>query len=307
MTAGWVAASTRGGALVRRLVGPDGAREIAGADSWHDARNQLATTFYGTELEPGADRRVARHEAITATVWQLRVLAGWLPVGGSGVARLFAAPLEIGNIEHHLAAMSSPSASVAVPLGSLAVAWPRIATTSTAEEIQHVLTRSAWGDPGGLDPVALAVGLRVAWARRLVRGLPVASEWARGGLAVLVAREIFAFRRQLAPVTGRAVDQLLGRHWRRAASLSELTDRLPASAAWALEGISEPQDLWRAEAFVAQQIASDAAALVATRRPTQNVVAALMALLLLDLRRVTAAIEIAGRGPNPVEAFDAVA
>jgi len=312
VTAGWVAASTRGRALNRRLLGSEGARQMAGSASWPEARAHLQASFYGTDLPAGADRATARTATATATVWQLRVLAGWLPVGGSGLARLFAAPIEIANIERHLVTLQGGPAAHPVPLGALAVAWPRVAETRSPEHLVDVLTHSAWGDPGGFGFETLAVGLRVAWARRLIGQVPVAAEWAKGGLAVLIAREIFAFERDLTPPVGREVDRLLGKHWRDAATLPALIDALPDTAAWALEEAASdanlsPAELWRAEVSVARRVGSDAATQAATRRHTKDTVAALMALLLLDLRRVLAAIEVAGRGPNRIEVFDAVA
>ncbi len=106
MTAGWVAASTRGRTLLTRTIGTDVARSIATADSWPTARDHLHNTVYGTELTATADRRTARRCAATATAWQLRVLAGWLPPASSGLVRAFAAPMEIANIEAHVAQLA---------------------------------------------------------------------------------------------------------------------------------------------------------------------------------------------------------
>ncbi len=285
---------------------------MVAAASWPEARARLETSFYGAELPAGADRATARTIAATATAWQLRVLAGWLPVGGSGLARLFAAPIEIANIERHLRTLQGEPAAHPVSLGALAVAWPRVAETKSPEHLVDVLTHSAWGDPGGFDLASLSVGLRVAWARRLIGHLPGAAEWAKGGLAVLVAREIFAFDRSLTPPVSRDVDRLLGNRWRSATTLPELIDTLPDSAAWALveaasTGDLSPAELWRAEVCVARRVGSDAATRAMARRHTRGTVAALMALLLLDLCRVSSAIEVAGRGPNRIEVFDAVA
>jgi hypothetical protein len=307
MTAGWVAASTRGRALLRRLVGPAGARELARVDTWHEARAQLTTTFYGAEMPADADRAAATRTATAATIWQLRVLAGWLPVGANGLARLLAAPIEIANIESHLTRLTGAATMGPVSLGSLAVAWPRVATTTSNEQVRTVLTHSAWGDPGGADPVAVAVGLRVAWARRLVHQVPETAPWAKGGLAVLIAREVFAFNRDISLPTGRELDRLIGSRWRDAKTIPELARLLPDSAAWALSDIASPSMLWRAELGVVHRVTADATRLAAAKRFTRSTVAAMMALLLVDLWRVAAAIELVGRGPYPTEVFDAVA
>ncbi len=308
MTAGWAAASVRGSALVRRLVGPSGAREVAGSATWGDARAQLATTFYGRESPADVDRDTARTMAATAAMWQLRVLAGWLPVGASGLARLFAAPIEIANIEAHLENLDGAGPSRdPVPLGSLGVAWRRVAATTSPEQVRTVLTHSPWGDPGGAGPVEVAVGLRVAWARRLMRSVPETVPWAKGGLAVLIAREVFAFDRAVAPVTGRELDRLMGKGWRAATSIAELAHLVPEAASWPLAGIESPTDLWNAERNVARRVDLEATQLADGRRFTRSTVAAMMTLVLLDLRRIMAAVELAGRGPDPTEVFDAVA
>lgn len=307
MTAGWVAASVRADALLRRLVGADGARSLAEAATWREARTQLASTFYGGELSEDADRANARRTAMTATIWQLRVLGGWLPVGGSGVTRLFAAPFEIANIEGQHQRLAGVQPMQPVPLGSLALAWPRAATTNSVAELRTVLARSAWGDPGGGDLVDLGVGLRIAWARRLLRQVPELASWVKGGLAVLVAREVFAFERQIPPATAHELDRLVGTGWCRATTIPELHHRLPDSAAWALTGISTTTELWRAELAVARRITREATEITTAKRFTKTTVAAMMTLMLIDLWRINAAIELAGRGPSPSEVLDAVA
>lgn len=307
MTAGWVAATTRGRTLATHLLGADGARDLAAMPSWPDARAALADTIYGADLPADADRRTARRIAAEATTWQLRILAGWLPPGQTTVARLAVAPLEIADIEGHLAALEGSDPEPPVPLGSLGVAWPRIATATSATQVRHVLARSVWGDPGRDDRTTVGFALRLAWARRVARNLPEVSPWAHGSAAVLTARELYAFGRSTDDHTARTVDRLLGARWRHATSLPEFTDRLPEPAAWPLVGLTDPADLWRAELAVLHRVATEAGRLAAGGRHDRATTAATMALFLVDLWRVRAAIEVAGRRPTPTEVFDAVA
>lgn len=308
MTAGWVAASTRGRALLTRTVGADVARSIASAESWPAARDHLRDSVYGSELAATADRRTARRTAATATAWQLRVLAGWLPPASSGLARVFAAPIEIANIEARLAQLAPGVAPPpAVELGTLGVAWSAVTKQRTADQVRAVLARSPWGDPGGADRTAIALGLRVAWARRLDRQAPIASVWAHAGAAVLVAREQFAFDRSISEVTGRDVDRLLGTAWRRASNTSELTDRLATSVRWVFGDVASTADLWLAELALLRRVEADSRSVAAAARNGRDTLAAIMALLMVDLWRVDAAIESAGRTPLVTEAFDAVA
>jgi hypothetical protein len=308
MTAGWVAASTRGQALLSRTIGADVARSIAVAESWPTARDHLRNTMYGTELASAADRRSARHAAATATAWQLRVLAGWLPPASSGLVRAFAAPIEIANIEAHVAQLASgtlPAPPVA--LGTLGVASSAVVKLRSTDQIRTVLARSTWGDPGGADRVTMSLGLHVAWARRLARQAPVAATWARAGAALLVAREQFAFDRSISEVTGRELDRLLGTAWRGASTTPELAERLPKSARWIFADVASSADLWSGEITLLRRVAADSRRVATAARNGRETLVAIMALLLVDLWRVDAAIEAAGRTPFVAEVFDAVA
>ncbi len=308
MTVGWVAATMRGRALLRRTAGVAGARAIAAAASWEAARDLLAGTVAGRGLPPEADRRQARSAASAATVWQLRVLAGWVPPASTGLVRLAAGPVEITDIEAHLAALEGGPRHDPVPLGSLGTAWPAVGRTTSAEAARDVLRRSSWGDPGGTDRVSMALGLRVAWLRRIqvVVGRR-AAPWAGGALAVVVARERYAFERDISPVTARDVDRALGRQWRAADSIAELADLLPPSVRWPLTGIDRADDLWRAERAVVQRVAEQAGHRAVAGGADRATLTAVLAVLLVDLWRVHAAIDLAGRGPAGGEAFDAVA
>lgn len=307
MSAGWVAATTRGRALARRLVGPDGASELATSGSWPDARRALAATFYGTDLRADADRPAAGRHAVEATIWQLRVLAGWLPPGQNVLARLFAGPMEIANIERHLALLEGRHLNPPIRLGSLAVAWPRVASARSSEQVRGALATSVWGDPAGTDRTTIALNLRLAWARRLASRVPEAAAWSRGGAAVLIAREQFGFGRSIGKPTGRVVDGLLGRHWRDASSVSSLADRLPKSASWPLDDVDDASGLWRAEIAVGKRVSDDARRHASSGGYDKTAVTGVMALLLVDLWRVLGAIEVAGRTPVPEEFFDALA
>ncbi len=117
----------------------------------------------------------------------------------------------------------SPSSLVwesdpAIRLGSLAVAWPRVASANSPNRSAASLATSVWGDPGGTDRTTIALSLR--------RGLDPSTRqpgtgggtWSKGSAAVLVAREQFASTAPSVSQTGRVVDGLLGRHWRDASS-----------------------------------------------------------------------------------------
>jgi threonine dehydrogenase-like Zn-dependent dehydrogenase len=221
--------------------------------------------------------------------------------------RALVGQFEIDNIEGHLRHLGTGSATPPVELGALAIAWPRVQSCSTSEEIRDVLRLSSWGDPGGADPVAVAVGLAISWARRLRRLVPGAGEWGLGAAMLVVAREQFVFGRELNATTAREVDLLVGRRWRSASTLDELVSLLGPQARWVFAGVTTPSDLWRSERDWWMRVETDAMAMIDNPRPNGEAVAGAVALMLVDLRRVQAAIETVGRGPAAVEVFDDVA
>jgi len=306
MTIGWVAPAIRGEALVRRLIGVRGALSLAEAD-WPGARRALSSSMYGADLPADASRAQARRTAMEATAWQLRVLAGWVPPGRSAIPRLFAAPMEIANIEGRLAEIEGRDSHRPIRLGSLVVVWPRVAAATSAGQIRASLATSVWGDPGGVEPSTISLALRIGLARRLSVQLPQFTDWARGAMAVLVAREQYGFARPINQTTSRAVDRFFGRRWRQASSVSSLRETVPKSAAWPLDGVESAADLWRAELAFVHRVAGDAEHLTARGRYDESTLVGVMALLLVDLWRVLAAVEVAGRRPIPREVFDAVA
>jgi hypothetical protein len=306
MTVGWVAATTRGRSLLGRMLGVEGARAIATTSSWAEGRNRVALSIYGSGLAANADRETARRTATAAAAWQLRVLSGWLPPDDGGLARLAAAPMEIANIEAHLVRLGGGGAET-IPIGTLGVVWPRISSTTSVEQVRSVLSRSAWGDPGGTDRSALAVGLRVAWARRLALVVPSAREWALGTVALLIARERLVFERQINEITARELDRLVDHHWRAATTVGELAESLPRAARWSLDGIDSPIGVWKAETAILRRVVEDARHRAVSGRHDRETMADILALVLVDLWRVTAAIEGSGRGSAATEVFDAVA
>lgn len=307
MTAAWVAVCVRGRRVVRRATNPGLAREMVEAASWDDALVLLGRSSYGEQLGRRRDRLAARRAILDATVWRLRVLAGWLPAGESSLARLFAAPIEIGNVEQRIAELGGAPRSTTIPLGALSVVSHRLAGITSLDELRHVLARSVWGDPGGDDPATLAVGLRVAWARRLAGGPSIAGPWARAGAAVLLARERFAFERPIVPLTRRDLDGLLGTRWHSASGIDELRSSIPETTGDALRDVAGPEDLWRAETAVVRRVATDAEHAIESGRYGPDVAAAVFAALVVDAWRAVGGVEGAATGRTGSEVLDALA
>jgi hypothetical protein len=101
------------------------------------------------------------------------------------------------------------------------------------------------------------------------------------------------------------VSALLGNRALGAGSLRELATAAGPDAAWVLEGIEEPTDIWLAEAAWWRRVEADGVALLhagADRRPVLGTIAVLAA----DAWRICAALELSARGGTPVEVFDAL-
>lgn len=308
MSAGWVAGAVRAKGLVGRYPGTDGAREIACGPTLDDALQRLATTPYARYTRTATDLRQAQRAVSATLLWHLRVLAGWLPRGGTRLLVPLAAGFEIANVASRLPASDGRRAEALEPyrLGALETAWRSLEHAGTPAQTRAVLTASPWGDPGGDTPWALVTGMRMAAARRTAVAVPPARRSAQGRAVLLAARELFVHERSLEEPVLRDATRLLGRRGTAAATYEEFRACLPPSAAWVLEGIDEPGDLWRAEARWWRTVQADGAALVRQARYGPRVIVGAVALLSVDAWRVRAALESAARGGRPGDVFDAL-
>ncbi|MFL4903780.1 hypothetical protein ACJ6WF_11480 [Streptomyces sp. MMS24-I2-30] len=309
MSAGWVAGAVRARALVGRCPGTDGVREIAASGTLGDARRALAATPYARAVRT-ADGLPEAQRAVTAgLLWQLRVLAGWLPGGGARLMIPLAAGFEIANVTHLIPGPDGRRAAPPEPyrLGALQTAWRRLEHAGTPAELRAALTASPWGDPGGDTPWALLIGMRMAAARRTAAVVPAARRWAQGRAALLAARELFLYRRSLPEPVLRDAVRLLGRRAPAAASYQEFCECLPVAVGRILAEAEEPDGLWRAEAHWWYTVRADGAALLRDGRSGPDVVVGAVGVLSVDAWRVRAALESAARGGRPGEVFDALA
>jgi hypothetical protein len=295
---GWVAGVTRARLLLSRAIGPDHARAIASCRSLDEGVGVLAGSAYGERVRAGDDAAAAERGVADTLLWHLRILAGWLPAAGAAQVRALAGWFELQNIDQRLAALASDGREPpAFVLGALATAWPSIEHATTVEEMADAAGRSTWGALDGRSPAELALGLRVAWARRIWELAPGAADWVAGASALLAARELFvAGSREHAAQLRRlpTIDEaaLAGGTWH------ELRSTLAPSASWALSGVEEPSELWRAELAWWGRVERDSTALLRTGSDEAVVVAA-VALLGVDAQRTRRALEAARFGGDP--------
>jgi len=312
VSAGWVAGSVRARALARRRIGAGEARRLAACGSLDEALAMLAATPY--RIGPGvpgggAQEALAatQHAIAEALLWDLRVLAGWLPQGGAQLMRALAGWFEIANVAERLAELAGRQPGPTFRLGALATAWPQLRRADSLAELRSVLAASAWKDPGGDTPEALQVGMRARWAQRVAGLGEPAQTWAASALALLLAGERFGAERTANPVLRSVAATLLGPRAAAADTPDELARRLPGRLSWVLEPVADPADLWRAEAAWWTRTERDGRELLAGSGLDKRPVLGAVVVLAADARRVGAALEIAARGGGPIEVFDAVA
>ncbi len=295
MKASWVAGVTRCRLMLGRVIGPDHARTVAASGSLADAVGVLAGSAYGERVRGDLDLAGAERAVADTLLWHLRVLAGWLPGGGASVIRALAAWFELANIDARVAALLGDGREPApFVLGGLATAWSRIEQSRSLDQVAEIVATSAWGDPGGRSPAELALGLRVAWARRVRASAPEAERWVAGAAALLVAREVLLAAGRPRRVQLRRLpwigDDALG-----AGSVRDLRAALPAESAWALDATREVSELWRAELAWWRRIEHEAAALL-RGVSDEGVVLAAVALLAADAARTARALRVAAAG-----------
>ncbi|HEX6335363.1 MAG TPA: hypothetical protein VFZ85_00255 [Jiangellaceae bacterium] len=310
MATGWVAATVRARAMARRRVGPVLARRVADAPDLDAGLARLEGTAFDQVAAPGTALRDAEHQIRAEQLWELRVLAGWLPAAGTPLARALAARFERANIEAHRNRLAGQPAPPPFTLGTLALSWPRLAGTSSLDDLRRELAASPWGDPGAMAATALHDALLVGWLRLVAAaagGLDWVQRWVAGGAALLVARSIATTAQPTPESLVRAVRPLIGWRLASANSLADLHAALPSTARWALAGIDQPVQLWRAEASLRARIESDGFRMLRAARPGPAPVVGALAVLAVDGWRLRAALACAAAGTGPSEVLDVVA
>jgi hypothetical protein len=320
VSSSWVAGVVRAKALARRRLGAAGARAVAKSPGLGPALAVLASSPYGHDVRPGQSLGAAQHAVAASLLWNMRVLAGWLPRGRVEVVRLVAAGYEVANLDEQLWTLQHPSVPHGEPtsppysLGTLETSWSRLSSTTTLTGIAQVLETSRWQLRGCRTPREFHLGIRLAWADAVVAGVPEAAGWARAAAALLVLKEVvFEGRRLSEPLALRASYVLgpgfIGALAGRSPSLAGLRDGLPSGAKWVLDGLDQGQDLWRGEAAWWHRVERDGFALLRGPGYDRGPVIGALAVLAVDVWRVRAALETAARGGagSTLEAFDGVA
>lgn len=307
LSAAWVAGSVRARAMARRRLGAVATRELASSPTLAEAVETLSRSPYGRMVHSGDSLDEAQRGVAATLLWNVRVLAGWLPARGAQALRVLTGWFEVANVDEHMRVLAGEPALPPYPLGTLATAWPRLARTGSAAELRAELAGSPWGDPGGESPREIQLSMRLAWADRVAGQVAPAMPLAAGGAALLVAREVFARGMPLPGAAGKLAARLLGPDWAAATSIEDLAKRARPDARWALRGVASPADLWRAEARWWARLVRDGRAMLAGHGFGLERAVGAVALLAADAWQVRGALEAAARGSGARVVFDVVA
>ncbi len=296
MSAGWVAASVRARSMARRRLGQSAARRLGAAPSLESARELLVGTAYADVVTAPPGLAAAQHAVADVVLWEIRVLAGWLPAAGTTLARTAAAAFERENLVGHLVRLDGGRPGPAHDLGSLSTAWTRVRRTTSVEAALAEIAASPWGRVTSTDPGAVRDELTAAWLARVSRVAPAARAWARAAAVLLVARVQAVESRSLPDQAAARLTGLLGRDWASARTLEALRETLTPPARTVLDSVRSTDRLWVAEAALWTTLAVGGERLL--RRPLagpDHVVGAL-AVLGADAFLVDAALAAAATG-----------
>jgi len=308
MSAAWVAASVRARSMVRHGVGAGGSRRIAEQRSLGDALHLLADTAYADRLAGCTDLAVAARATRDTVLWQLRVLAGWMPARGAKLARAAAGAFERDNVVGLASRLDgSPAAYNPFDLGALATSWRRLRTAASTEQLTEALRRSPWGGTGSDGNVVLRDVLTLVWLHRLAAVAPQTRSWAGAVCALTAARIALVDGAEPSPRVLELVRPVLGRTWETAANMAEFQAALPSSVQPVLRGIESPEELWRAEAGMRATVEADGYRLLSGSHHGPGVVLGAIAVLAMDAWRVRAGLAAASAGVGSSEVLGAVA
>lgn len=302
-----VAGTIRSRALARRRIGPAAARRVAALPSAAAAVTELAATPYGRRVHPGQSLEQAERALTETLVWHLRVLAGWQSRATVQQLRTLAGAFEVADLEEHLQRLAGGPAQPPLRLGALASGGDRLAAATVRAELRAAMAASAWGDPGSDTASAIATVARLSWLHRVASQVPPAAGWAAGAALLLLARDRVLRGNTAGPAAVVHLRALTGEACLTATTLPGLRDTADRTARWALDGIQDPADLWRAEAGWWSRIDQEGAALLHGTRFAGTAAIGCAAVLAADAWRARAAIESAARGGDHTEVLDAAA
>lgn len=305
MTGSWVAADVRAIAMSRRTVGRAGATSIAACVDLAAALTELQSSPYARDVRPSHDLAGAQRAVASTLLWNVRVIAGWVPPSGVGMLRIAMAWFEILNVEARLRPADRGQVAPQFEMGSLATT-PGGSEPVTTGNVLERLRSTWWGLPSQDSVRAIGLTMRSRLVARASSGVPGARAWAAGAAALIVAREQVLAGNRLPPDVRHNLAHTLGELALEADSVDALRERLPSRASWVLDNVTNPEDLWRAESGWWARVETDGRELLRRSSFGPEPVVGAVAVMAADAWRVRAALHAAALG-GAAEAFDALA
>ena len=308
MSADWVAASVRARSLAMRRIGAGASYEIASQPSLADGLRLLDGTVYAERLVGCTSLGAAERATRETVLWQLRVLAGWVPATGTRLVRAAAATFERENILDLAESLDEGRpAPEAFDVGSLSTAWTRLRTARSLDELTVGVRSSPWGEGGSLDLPVARDELTIVSLRRLAAVAPAARPWAEAASALIVARIVFVDRSAASRSLTKLVRPFLGETWEESRDLRSAVAAFPHKTQALFRDATNPKYLWRAEAGLRALCESDGFRLLRGSLPGPDIVLGIIVVLAMDAWRVRAALASASAGLGSSEVLDVVA
>jgi len=294
--------------MAQHRIGAGACRDIAAQPSLSKALPLLANSAYAERLAGSTSLAAAERSILDSVLWELRVLAGWLPANGTRVLRAMAAAYERDNIVA-LAKELEGNLDIEEPyeLGTLATAWPQLQLSTTSEELVQALEKSPWQRTGSTGVISLRDELTLVWLRRLANVAPPTRSWGAAASALILARVLVVDGDEISTRLTELIRPVLGQGWEKATGMAELRRALPKSVQSIFADIETPEELWRAEARLRAKIQADGFNLLHHSTPGPEVVLGTAAVLAIDGWRIRVALAAAAAGLGTSEVLDAVA
>jgi len=305
VTGAWVGADVRSVAMSRRTVGRAGAASIAACKDLATALTELQSSPYARDVRPSHDLARAQRGVAATLLWNVRVIAGWVPASGVGMLRIAMAWFEIVNVEARLRPADRGPSPPQFEMGSLASTAGGSDSVTTGNVVER-LRNTWWGAPSADSVRAVGLAMRSRLIDRASSGVPGARAWAAGAAALIVAREQVAAGNTLPPDVRRNLAHTLGQPAVEADTVDALREGLPQRARWVLDNVTSAEDIWRAEADWWARVEADGRELLHGSSFGPAPVVGAVAVMAADAWRVRAALHAAALGGAP-EAFDALA
>ncbi len=284
MSGDWIAGSVRAHGLAGG-ADRDVAPSLAASRDLESAITVLNRTRWGRGVEPQSPLVLVERRVFESLLWQLRILAGWLPSEGVEMIRSCVAWFEIRNVEDRFAHFAGAAAQAPFELGRLGIVSRTLQSTGSGADIRRLLAASSWGDPGAEDAYSVRIWMRHRWHRRVRDAAPELRVWADA------AAWLFATRERLAHRPGADV-------------LATDRPRLPSSWEWVRATPWTRADLWGGEERWWTQLQEEGAGLLHSPVASAGPVLGALATLAVSAHEIAAALEIAAAG-GVVEALDA--